>query len=407
MTIAMHGRFPIINRLDDVAPYLHGQTDILPRERDGFVSLHYSVLNRDVMITGDPIVDAVRRECRGIKFRADTGEIAARPFHKFFNVNEVEETQSHALDWDSIIGLEVKMDGSMVYPVLTPSRQDFWFMTKAGFSDVAAMVRQHFDALPKVEKLGLHAFILSTLLDGITPIFEFTSPTNRIVVGYDAPQLTLLACREMRTGSYDVAHRYYDPLRVVRVVPHYQRGLADVRSESEIEGVVARWGDGYRVKLKAEWYVAAHRAKDGLAGIKNALRAVLENTTDDVLPFLDAQSRSKLENFAREVHQRLDDASRTNAADFQSWVTKMSAAGVPAQEWPKEMATRGPIHSFAPELQSAVFAATRDVTLGVSSKFKEALVQQALTTGTRSNKAASEISWMAGLNWDWNFFEEG
>jgi hypothetical protein len=33
-----------------------------------------------------------RRECRGIIFHAETGALLARRYHKFFNVNELDET---------------------------------------------------------------------------------------------------------------------------------------------------------------------------------------------------------------------------------------------------------------------------------------------------------------------------
>lgn len=36
----------------------------------------------------------------------------------------------------------------------------------------------------------------------ITPIFEYTSPTNRIVLKYNEEKLTLLAARHMITGQY-------------------------------------------------------------------------------------------------------------------------------------------------------------------------------------------------------------
>src|SRR5690242_11836962 len=38
------------------------------------------------------------RECRGICFDQETGKVISRPFQKFFNVNEKEETQQDKLD---------------------------------------------------------------------------------------------------------------------------------------------------------------------------------------------------------------------------------------------------------------------------------------------------------------------
>ena len=40
------------------------------------------------------------------------------------------------------------------------------------------------------------------IANDITPIYEYTAPTNRIVLKYDVEQLTLLAARHMITGEY-------------------------------------------------------------------------------------------------------------------------------------------------------------------------------------------------------------
>lgn len=40
---------------------------------------------------------AVRRECRGLLLHPVTGQVLARRFHKFFNVNELEETTGDRL----------------------------------------------------------------------------------------------------------------------------------------------------------------------------------------------------------------------------------------------------------------------------------------------------------------------
>ena len=59
------------------------------------------------------------RECRGITFRLDTGDLISRPFHKFFNINEKPFTQAAKIDWQNIIYISEKIDGVLAVPVLT------------------------------------------------------------------------------------------------------------------------------------------------------------------------------------------------------------------------------------------------------------------------------------------------
>jgi RNA ligase len=50
------------------------------------------------------------RECRGLIF-SDKGNILSRRFHKFFNVNELEETHESLIDINRPHILTEKMDG--------------------------------------------------------------------------------------------------------------------------------------------------------------------------------------------------------------------------------------------------------------------------------------------------------
>jgi RNA ligase len=61
--------------------------------------------------------DAIRRECRGLVFDKN-GWILARRFHKFFNLNEREETLARNVDFSKPHSVLAKIDGSMISPVI-------------------------------------------------------------------------------------------------------------------------------------------------------------------------------------------------------------------------------------------------------------------------------------------------
>ncbi len=84
--------YPTIHHIDDVLPHIAGRSEFVVAERDGYTAIDYN------FALADTFDDPMRLECRGIKFDAD-GKILARPFQKFFNIGEREDTQPHLLDF--------------------------------------------------------------------------------------------------------------------------------------------------------------------------------------------------------------------------------------------------------------------------------------------------------------------
>jgi RNA ligase len=131
--------------------------------------------------------------------------------------------------------------------------------------------------------------------NGMTPIFEFTAPDNRIVVRYDESRLTLLAVRWNNTGEYLPREyvEFFARFCGVCVVPVHGNGTtgpefaAYARAVLGMEGFVVRFDGGLWVKAKGEDYVMKHKAKDSILQEKNILQLVLSGCLDDVLPLLD------------------------------------------------------------------------------------------------------------------------
>ena len=110
----MHYKFPEIRTIGDVLPAIAGRDEFVVAERDFGTVINYLVAMPDTfkMEGPDDVIGAIRRECRGLIFDTE-GNIMSRPYHKFFNVNEKEETQSHRLDLTRAHTVMDKLDGSM------------------------------------------------------------------------------------------------------------------------------------------------------------------------------------------------------------------------------------------------------------------------------------------------------
>ena len=193
----MNYDFPEIKTIQDVLPHIEGRDEFRVLEKEGYNVIIYAVSFEDTFLwdENDPVGSAVRRECRGLIFDIGTGNLISRPYHKFFNVGEKEETQLNKINlYEPHIVLE-KLDGSMIRSI--PTKEGFRLATKAGVTSVA-MNAEVFIA----DKPHYDTFIRKCIQKGVSPLFEWVSRKNRIVVDYPEDNLILTGMRYNNTGSY-------------------------------------------------------------------------------------------------------------------------------------------------------------------------------------------------------------
>lgn len=192
----MNYSFPTIRTIDDVLPHIAGRDEFNVNDKGDYITVNYAVAFEDTFtMTGpDDLGGAIRRECRGLKFYP-SGEIAARPFHKFFNVGEREETQPHVLDFGSDHVIMSKEDGSMTHAIKLPS--GIRWCTKVGITDVSMMTEKFV-----AKNLKYEQFASACIDRGLTAIFEYVGPHNKVVLDYETENMILLAVRENVSGIY-------------------------------------------------------------------------------------------------------------------------------------------------------------------------------------------------------------
>ena len=294
----MFYEFPRIETIDDVLPHIDGRKEFVVADRGDHIIINYAVAFADTFAPVTSVGDAIRRECRGLIFRKSDGRIIRRPFHKFFNIGEKEETQPDVIKavLDDTSSLE-KLDGSMIAPfAVTPG--NLRWGTKMGDTDVAKMVLPFLDANPNYVD-----FARGWINLGISPIFEFCSRKQRIVIDYPEDRLVLTAMRIMRSGKYvpyGVMKEYAADYNVEVV------GTLDFDTFArDVEGVVLRTSEGHMLKMKCESYVRIHKAKDKISVEKNAVDAILNNEIDDLLPELSQEDRDRVNRLSEELHDFL------------------------------------------------------------------------------------------------------
>ena len=309
----MNYEFPLIRNISDVLPAIECRDEFVVAEKEGYTVINYNVMMAD---TFPDVLDSsdlranhdhyeienlharLRRECRGIIFDSETGEILRRPFHKFFNVNEREETQDHVVDLSQSHAILEKLDGSMIAPFVV-NGQMIWG-TKMGATDVAKPVEEFVEEHPNYRQFA--KFVISR---GYTPIFEWCSRKQRIVLDYKEDQLILTAMRDITTGRYmsrdlvaNTADLYFIPtVREFEPQTDMKAFLEYVRDLEDLEGFVVRFDGGHMLKLKCHWYLQIHKAKEAILQDRNIVELILDEKLDDVKAHLPAEDRFELGRF--------------------------------------------------------------------------------------------------------------
>ena len=198
----------------------------------------------------------------------------------------------------------------MIRPIPTP--EGFRLATKAGITDVA-MNAEVFVA----DKPHYATFINKCIQKGMTPIFEWCSRKNRIVVDYPEDQLILTGIRDNDTGSYvtyEIMKSYATAWNIPVVkavdglsVQNIDLFVKQVREWDDGEGIVLRFDTGHMVKVKADDYVLRHKSKDSINQEKNVLQTILNDSVDDLVPLLTPEDADRLKRFQGAFWVSVDD----------------------------------------------------------------------------------------------------
>lgn len=299
----MNYEFPIIRHIDDVLPHIEGRSEFIVAEREDYDVINYVVQTqhtfdmypngfRSGRIVQYDYGGAIRRECRGLIFYKD-GTLMSRPFHKFFNVNERDETRAHEIDLSQPHVVMEKMDGSMIRPLIVDGYLRLG--TKMGVTDVAMQAEEW---LAK-QYYEYKEWLYNCVVDGVTPLFEWVSSNNKIVLDYKEDNLVYLGTRDNASGKYVM-----DKSCPFDTVPQY--GSVDVSLSEYVdcqrvmenrEGDIIRFADGHMLKIKNDWYVRIHKVLDKIKFDRNIIELIIHNDVDDVIPMLPQVQATRVRDF--------------------------------------------------------------------------------------------------------------
>ena len=264
------------------------------------------------------------RASRGLIMNAQTGEVVARPFDKFFNWGEGgRKSRSHIVD------ITEKLDGSL--GILYRENGAYRIATRGNFESEQALWATDF--------LNRN-YNLSDLDSALTLLFEIIYPENRIVVDYgDREDLVLIGVRNRHTGDdwffypamYELAHRFGFSLPQV----YHFNSVTDILAATDTldansEGWVVRFADGQRFKIKGDRYIELHRLVTQ-ATFNRVLKAVasgqlemmIAGVPDEFLTDIkiwQAEIAAKVEEVKARVKSAFEQAPKEDRKTFALWV---------------------------------------------------------------------------------------
>lgn len=216
----------------------------------------YRILNYTDHAQFDGVWNATTLTCRGLIVDDETGDIAARPFPKFFNLDEHARESVPDLQSDGPVHVTDKLDGSL--GILYRHGGEPRIATRGSFNSDQAVhasaVWNERHASPKPDW-------------DVTYLFEIIYPKNRIVVDYgDRDELVLLGANVIETGQFIPPEKLGWNGAVAETFPY--RTLTEAIAAPDRpgrEGLVVHFEwSGQRVKIKQEDYVLLHRLITGL-----------------------------------------------------------------------------------------------------------------------------------------------
>ena len=188
--------FPVIRHIDDVLPHIKDNDNFYVNHKEDGVTVIDYILN-----TPDSFLNPYQKECRGLLFYKD-GTIMSRRLHKFFNINERDESLIENLDLSKPHWILEKLDGSMT--TVLKSNNIITWGTKAGVTFLTPQIETF---IKQCKNIDYKSFGEILFKEGYTPIFEWCTRKNRIVIDYPEDKLILIAIRNNITGEYINIHK--------------------------------------------------------------------------------------------------------------------------------------------------------------------------------------------------------
>jgi RNA ligase len=247
-------------------------------------TLPLTIWNYSEKVQYENLWDEITLMCRGL-VTDNEGNIIARPFKKFFNIEEGKHTPTEKFEvWE-------KMDGSLGIV--------FWY---EGQWVVATRGSFTSDQSIKAKEL-LKKYNTDIMFRHLTFCFEVIFKNNRIVVDYgDYEGLVLLGTFDTAGKEYDIemwGEYGFDVVKKYDGIKDYKQLKEMVKNDQE--GFVVKFSNGDRIKVKGIEYLRLHKIMTNVT--TTGIWEYLKNGEDvlDLLKDVPDESYNKIKSYVKDL----------------------------------------------------------------------------------------------------------
>jgi RNA ligase len=205
----------------------------------------------------------ILRMCRGLVLD-DNGEVVSMCLSKIYNWEELQPSERPCIG--DKIEITLKMDGSLI--IVSRYQGHLIFNTRGSFISDQAI---------EAEKLFHKIYNADWIEDGITYLFEYVAPDNRIVVAYHSQNLVHLARLDTDTGrdlSRDERFNCVESFEInggvfgeelYELFKSLENTTLKDKEGFVIRQVIDEPRQNFRMKCKTQTYIKLHRIMTGVS----------------------------------------------------------------------------------------------------------------------------------------------
>ena len=274
-----------------------------------------SMFNYRLAQYSDFIADGFdNREMRGLTFIFnEDGSLFKRYIllEKFFNLNQVPGSQYSDVKYLAVKYINNKEDGSISSFVKLPNGKILGKSKMSFESDQAIGMNRIYNKNKDVK-----SFVDWTLDNDIIAIFEYVSPTNKIVLNYTKEELILLRLRDNKTGEHLDINDYLDKLGSVKyAIFENDKTLDELIDLAKIienkEGWIVQFENDHLIKIKTQWYIDLHGLlTNDLYREHILISYILDDKIDDIIgqiPEDDFDNHQRIEKIITVIKHAISD----------------------------------------------------------------------------------------------------
>jgi len=266
-------------------------------------TLPLTIWNYTEKVQYEGLWEEITLSCRGL-VTDDRAVVYARPFKKFFNIEEGKHTPTSEFE------VFEKMDGSL--GIMFKYNGEVICATRGSFAS---------DQAVWMSKFAKEYNYQNIIVDGFTYLFEIIYPENRIVVNYgDQERLVLLGIIKTESGEElpydDISFEGWDIVNKYDGIRDYSELKSKI--DNNAEGFVVRFSNGDRMKIKGEEYLRLHKVMTNLS--TTAVWEVLSNggSMDDLLKDVPDEFYGKVKEYEKSLIVRFNQLEEEYQNHFDS-----------------------------------------------------------------------------------------